>query len=119
MSKIMEAKMGKKRFLMFYLIGVQVLVCQNTTRPRLEAGKNYGRGIQLPGADLKGIKVPKIVSQQANLKGADIRGAQFDNAVLSQANLEGADVSDASFYGAQFSVLRGQSISTSPGANLT
>ncbi len=58
------------------------------------------KGLQLPGADLRGITLSQSDLRQANLSGADLAGGILIGADLREADLTGASMRGADLTGA-------------------
>jgi len=64
-------------------------------------GLDHLDGVDLSGADLRGIDFGFVGLRRANLAGADLREAKLLHAWLNGANLRGADLRDANLASAQ------------------
>jgi len=64
--------------------------------------KSFLRGVNLQGAYLRGIYLPKADFRDANLQGTYLRGSCFINADFHNADLSGADLSGTNLRGANF-----------------
>ena len=67
--------------------------------------------VDLRGADLAGLHIPRLCLAHSNLEGADLRGADLTGATLADANfrhtdLRGANLTDADLAGADFAGAR-------------